>query len=245
MREAVIVSTARTGIGRAFRGAVNHTKSPTLAGHAIAHAVGRAGVDGAEIEDVVLGSVLSAGTAGMNVARNAAIAAGLPASVAGQTIDRQCASSLMAIATAAKQVMVDGMDVVVAGGQEHRREEPAEQTQDGDDLRLQSHREHEGRARDHQSSRVQAALASKQAAVAWAQTPLHAGLMAGVLIDDVDPEAVIDYAVATIADARIDNPGSVLVELLSRVTSLCRLWVGIEDEPAAATASSPSVPAQL
>jgi 2-keto-4-pentenoate hydratase/2-oxohepta-3-ene-1,7-dioic acid hydratase in catechol pathway len=119
MREAVIISTARTGIGRAFRGAFNHTKSPTLAGHAIAHAVSRDGVDGAEMEDVVLGSVLNAGTAGMNVARYAAIAAGLPASVAGQTMDRQCASSLMAIATAAKQVMVDGMDVVVAGGQEN------------------------------------------------------------------------------------------------------------------------------
>jgi acetyl-CoA C-acetyltransferase len=88
MREAVVVSTARTGIGRAFRGAFNHTKSPTLAGHAIAHAVGRAGV---EIEDVVLGSVLNAGTAGMNVARYAAIAAGLSASVAAQTMDRQCA----------------------------------------------------------------------------------------------------------------------------------------------------------
>lgn len=119
MREAVIVSTARTPIGRAFKGAFNHIKSPTLAGHAIAAAVQRAGVDGAEIEDVIMGTVLCAGTAGMNLARNALLAAGLPASVAGQTIDRQCASGLMAIATGAKQVMVDGMDVVVAGGHEN------------------------------------------------------------------------------------------------------------------------------
>ncbi len=119
MREAVIVSTARTPIGRAFKGAFNHTKSPTLMGHAIRHAVDRAGVNGAEIEDVVIGSVLTAGTAGMNVARHALLSAGLPLSVAGQTMDRQCASGLMAIATAAKQVMVDGMGVVVAGGQEN------------------------------------------------------------------------------------------------------------------------------
>jgi acetyl-CoA C-acetyltransferase len=119
MREAVIVSTARTPIGRAYRGAFNNIKSPTLLGHAITHAVARSGVDPAEIQDVVIGSVLDAGTAGMNIARNAAIAAGLPYRVAAQTMDRQCASGLMAVATAAKQVMVDGMDVVVAGGQEN------------------------------------------------------------------------------------------------------------------------------
>ena len=119
MREAVIVSTARTGIGRAYKGALNHTASPTLMGHVIAEAVRRAGVDGAEIDDAVIGTVLAGGTAGMNLARNAVLAAGLPASVAGQTLDRQCASGLMAIATAAKQIMVDGMDVVIAGGQEN------------------------------------------------------------------------------------------------------------------------------
>jgi len=119
MREAVIVSTARTPIGRAFKGAFNHTKSPSLMAHALHHAIDRAGIDAAEIEDVVIGSVLTAGTAGMNLARNALLAAGLPLTVAGQTMDRQCASGLMAIATAAKQVMVDGMDVVVAGGQEN------------------------------------------------------------------------------------------------------------------------------
>ncbi len=119
MREAVIVSTARTPIGRAFRGAFNNIKSPTLTACAIRQAVQRAGVDPAEIQDFVLGSVLDAGTAGMNLARNAALAAGLPYTVSGQTLDRQCASGLMAIATAAKQVMVDGMDVVLAGGHEN------------------------------------------------------------------------------------------------------------------------------
>ena len=119
MREAVIVSTARTGIGRAFKGSLNHSKSPSMLGHVIAQAVQRAGIEGAEVEDVVMGTVLTSGTAGMNLARNAALAAGLPVTAPGQTMDRQCASGLMAIATAAKQVMVDGMDVVVAGGQEN------------------------------------------------------------------------------------------------------------------------------
>lgn len=119
MKDVVIVSTARTPIGSAFRGAFNNIKSPTLAGHAIRAAVERSGVDPAEVEDVVMGSVLTAGTAGLNVARLAALAGGLPATAAAQTIDRQCASGLMAIATAAKQISVDGMDVVVAGGQEN------------------------------------------------------------------------------------------------------------------------------
>ena len=119
MKEAVIVSTARTPIGRAYRGAFNNIKSPTMTAHAIKHAVERSGVEGGEIDDVIIGSVLNAGSAGSNVARLAGLAAGLPYSASGQTIDRQCSSGLMAIATAAKQVMVDGMDVVVAGGQEN------------------------------------------------------------------------------------------------------------------------------
>ena len=119
MKDAVIVSTARTPIGMAFKGALNNIKSPTMMGHAIFHAVGRAGVDPAEIEDVLIGSVLTAGTAGMNVARLSSLAAGLPYSVAGQTIDRQCSSGLMAIATAAKQIIIDGQGVVVAGGQDN------------------------------------------------------------------------------------------------------------------------------
>jgi len=119
MREAVIVSTARTGIGRAFRGALNNIKSPTLMGHAIRHAVQRAGLNPEEVEDVVIGTAMAGGTAGMNIGRLAALAAGLPLSVPGQTMDRQCASGLMAIATAAKQIIVDGMDVTVGGGQEN------------------------------------------------------------------------------------------------------------------------------
>jgi acetyl-CoA acetyltransferase family protein len=119
MKEAVIVSTARTPIGRAFKGAFNNTKSPTLTAHAIKHAVERSGVEGGEIDDVIIGSVLNAGSAAGNIARTASFAAGLPYSASGQTIDRQCSSGVMAIATAAKQIMIDGMKIVVAGGQEN------------------------------------------------------------------------------------------------------------------------------
>lgn len=119
MIEAVIVSTARTPIGKAYRGSLNNIKSPTLMGHAIRHAVDRAGVDPDQIDDAVIGTVLAAGTAGSNIARQAVLAAGLPYSVSAQTMDRQCASGLMAIATAAKQVIVDGMEIVIAGGQEN------------------------------------------------------------------------------------------------------------------------------
>jgi len=119
MKEAVIVSTARTPIGRAYRGSLNNIKSPTMMGHAIRHAVERSGVEPGEIEDVVIGAVLTAGTAGTNIARTGTLAAGLPVSVSGQTMDRQCSSGLMAIATAAKQIIVDGMSVCVAGGQEN------------------------------------------------------------------------------------------------------------------------------
>lgn len=119
MREAVIVSTARTPIGRAFKGAFNNIKSPTLLGHAIHHAVTRANIDTAEIEDAVIGCCLTAGTSSMNVARLGVIAAGLPVEVSAQSLDRQCSSGLMAIATAAKQIMVDGMNVTVAGGLEN------------------------------------------------------------------------------------------------------------------------------
>ena len=118
MREAVIVSTARTPIGKAYRGAFNDTQAQALGGHAIKHAVERAGVDPGEIEDVVIGAALQQGSTGTNIARQAALRAGLPVTVAGQSMDRQCASGLMAIATAAKQVMVDGQTVAVGGGLE-------------------------------------------------------------------------------------------------------------------------------
>jgi len=116
-REAVIVSTARTPIGKAYRGAFNATPSPTLAAHAIRAAVERAGVDPAEIDDVIMGAALQQGVQA-TIGRTAALRAGLPVTVAGMSLDRQCASGLMAIATAAKQVIVDRMDVVVAGGVE-------------------------------------------------------------------------------------------------------------------------------
>lgn len=118
MREAVIVSTARTPIGKAYRGAFNDTQGQALAGHAIAAAVERAGVDPAEVDDVVLGSALPEGSTGLNTARQSALRAGLPTSVAGMTVDRQCASGLMAIAIAAKQIVADGMTVAVGGGVE-------------------------------------------------------------------------------------------------------------------------------
>src|SRR4051795_13097071 len=117
MRDAVIVSTARTGIGRAYRGAFNATPSPTLAAHPIRAAVERAKVDPAEVDDVVMGAALQQGVQ-TTIGRTAALRAGLPVTVAGMSIDRQCASGLMAIATAAKQVIVDRMDVVVASGVE-------------------------------------------------------------------------------------------------------------------------------
>ncbi|HEY5711111.1 MAG TPA: acetyl-CoA C-acyltransferase [Allosphingosinicella sp.] len=116
-RDAVIVSTARTPIGKAYRGAFNATPSPTLAAHAIRAAVERSGVDPAEIDDVIMGAALQQGVQA-TIGRTAALRAGLPVTVPGMSIDRQCASGLMAIATAAKQVIVDRMDVCVAGGVE-------------------------------------------------------------------------------------------------------------------------------
>ncbi|RDI53821.1 acetyl-CoA C-acyltransferase [Microvirga subterranea] len=118
MREAVIVSVARTSIGKAFRGAFNDTEAPALSGHVVREAVARAGIAPDEVEDVVLGCAAQQGTQGYNIGRLTAAAAGLPDSVPGVTIDRMCSSGLMAVATAAKQIMVDGMDTVVAGGVE-------------------------------------------------------------------------------------------------------------------------------
>jgi acetyl-CoA C-acetyltransferase len=118
MRDAFIVSTARTPIGKAYRGAFNATTGQALAGHAIKHAVDRAGIDPAEISDCIIGAALQQGSTGGNIARQAAIRAGLPVTVAGMSVDRQCASGMMAIATAAKQVVQDGMQVAIGGGVE-------------------------------------------------------------------------------------------------------------------------------
>ncbi len=118
MREAVIVSAARTPIGKAYRGAFNNTEGPTLGAHAIKAAVARAGIEGAEVDDVIMGCAMPQGTTGYNIGRLAALTAGLPVEVSGMTMDRQCSSGLMTIATAAKQVIVDMAPVVVAGGVE-------------------------------------------------------------------------------------------------------------------------------
>jgi acetyl-CoA C-acetyltransferase len=118
MREAVIVSTARTPIGKAYRGAFNATSAQELGGHAIKHAAMRAKVDPAEVEDVVMGCALQQGTAFQNVARQAALRAGFPIGVSGMSLDRQCASGMMAIATAAKQVIADNMQIAIGGGVE-------------------------------------------------------------------------------------------------------------------------------
>ena len=118
MREAVIVSTARTPIGKAFRGAFNNTEGPALAGHAIRHAVAKAGIDPAEVDDVILGCAMQQGTTGGNTARQSLLAAGLPVGVSGMTLDRQCSSGMMAIATATKQVIDDGMPICIGGGVE-------------------------------------------------------------------------------------------------------------------------------
>jgi len=117
-REAVIVSTARTPIGKGYRGAFNDTDAPTLGGHVIAEAVRRAGIEAGEVDDVVMGCAMQQGSSGQNIGRTAGVVAGLPSSVAGMSMDRQCASGMMAIATAAKQVIIDNMPIVVGGGLE-------------------------------------------------------------------------------------------------------------------------------
>ena len=118
MRSAVIVSTARTPIGRAYRGGFNNTPAPTLASHSIKAAVERAGIDGAEVDDVVFGCALQQGHQAGNIARTSLLRAGLPVTVSGMSLDRQCASGLMAIATAAKQIITDNMDITIGGGVE-------------------------------------------------------------------------------------------------------------------------------
>jgi acetyl-CoA C-acetyltransferase len=118
MREAVIVSTARTPIGKAYRGAFNNTQGQELIGHALAQAVKRAGVAAAEVEDIVVGCAMQQGSTGGNVARQGLLRAGFPVTVSGMSIDRQCSSGLMAIATAAKQIVHDGMQVTIGGGVE-------------------------------------------------------------------------------------------------------------------------------
>src|SRR5436189_5478539 len=116
MADAVIVSTARTGIGKAYRGAFNNTHGATLGGHVVRHAVQRAGIDPAEVEDVIFGCALPEGATGQNVARQVALRAGLPVTTSGVTVNRFCSSGMQAIAMAAQRIIVDKVPVVVAGG---------------------------------------------------------------------------------------------------------------------------------
>ena len=118
MRQAVIVSTARTPIGKAYRGAFNNTEAPTLGGHAVRHAVQRAGLEAADVEDVMMGCAMPQGTQGQNIGRQIALAGGLSATTAGMTVDRQCSSGMMAIALASKTVVCDYVDIMVGGGLE-------------------------------------------------------------------------------------------------------------------------------
>jgi hypothetical protein len=118
MRDVVIVSVARTPIGKAFKGAFNDTEAPALSGHVAAQAVARAGLDPARIEDVIIGCSAQQGTQGYNIGRLTAAAAGFGQGVPGMSVDRMCASGLMAVAIGARQILHDGMDVVVAGGVE-------------------------------------------------------------------------------------------------------------------------------
>ena len=117
-REAVIVATARTPIGKAYRGSFNNLAGASLGAAAVAEAVRRAGIDPAEVDDVIMGCAMQQGATGSNIARQIALRAGLPVTVSGMTIDRQCSSGLMAVATAAKQIIDDGMNCVVGGGVE-------------------------------------------------------------------------------------------------------------------------------
>ena len=118
MKEAVIVATARTGLAKSYRGAFNNLEAPSMVAPVIRAVLERAGVEPGEVEDVIMGAALQQGTQGYNIARQCAIAAGLPVTTAGMSMDRQCSSGLMAIATAAKNVMVDDVPIVVAGGGE-------------------------------------------------------------------------------------------------------------------------------
>ena len=118
MREAVIVSTARTPIGKAYRGAFNNTHGAVLGAHAIKHAIDKANIDPSEVEDVIMGCGTPEGATGVNIARQSAIRAGLPVSTAGVTVNRFCSSGMQTIAMAAQRVIVDNVPVVIGGGLE-------------------------------------------------------------------------------------------------------------------------------
>ena len=116
MREAVIVSTARTPIGKAYRGAFNNTDGSDMGGHVVKHAVERAGIDPKEVDDVIIGTAMPEGATGNNIARQIALRAGLSVTTAGTTVNRFCSSGMQTIAMAAQHIIVDGAPVMVAGG---------------------------------------------------------------------------------------------------------------------------------
>ena len=197
MRQAVIVSTARTPIGKAYRGAFNDTPAQTLAGHAVAQAVARAGIEPAEVEDVVLGAALQQGATGMNIARQAALRAGLGEGVAGMSVDRQCASGLMAIAIAARQIVHDGQQIAIGGG--------VEQISLVQNDHMNRHRAADPWIRDHipatymsmlETAEIVAARygISREAQDAYAarsQARTHAAQQAGRLADEIAPISTV------------------------------------------------------
>lgn len=233
MKEAVILSTARTPIAKAFRGAFNNLKSPSMASFAIRAAVERAGIDATEIDDLVMGTAMPAGTAGWNLGRMAALASGLPQSVSGQTIDRQCASGLMAVATAAKQIMVDGMQVTIGAGQEHislvqnRHMEWAMAERDENVMRMA---EHAYMPMLHTAERVAKRYnISREAQDAYSlqsQLRTAAAQQAGLFVDEIVPvtatKAVFDkasgavsYEQVTLTQDEGNRPQTVLDDLSS------------------------------
>ena len=189
MRDAVIVSTARTPIGKAYRGSFNATTPQALAAHAITHAVQRAGIEGHEISDCILGAALQQGHSSTNIARQAAIRAGLPVTVAGMSLDRQCASGMMAIATAAKQVMYDGMDIVIGGGVESISMVQTPEMRVGSDKWLKDNKPDMYmtmlETAENVATRFNISRESQDAYAAQSQQRTHAAQQAGKLDDEV------------------------------------------------------------
>ncbi|MDG1104471.1 MAG: acetyl-CoA C-acyltransferase [Ascidiaceihabitans sp.] len=189
MRDAVIVSTARTPIGKAYRGSFNATTPQALAAHAITHAVTKAGIEGREISDCILGAALQQGHSSTNIARQAAIRAGLPVTVAGMSLDRQCASGMMAIATAAKQVMYDGMDIVIGGGVESISMVQTPEMRVGSDKWLKDNKPEMYmtmlETAENVATRFNISREAQDAYAAQSQERTHAAQQAGKLDDEV------------------------------------------------------------
>ena len=189
MRDAVIVSTARTPIGKAYRGSFNATTPQALAAHAITNAVQRAGIEGHEISDCILGAALQQGHSSTNIARQAAIRAGLPVTVAGMSLDRQCASGMMAIATAAKQVMFDGMDIVIGGGVESISMVQTPEMRVGSDKWLKDNKPEMYmtmlETAENVATRFNISREAQDAYAAQSQERTHAAQQAGKLDDEV------------------------------------------------------------